>query len=104
MRDRHDGSSAMPATVRALAGIVLGDSQPEAVLRRACDAAKAVIPGADDVSVTLIENDVPRTAASSGDLALSADLGQYAAGQGPCLDAARTSTPVLVVDVAEDDR
>src|SRR4051794_11093766 len=104
MRDRHDGSSAMPATVRALAGIMLGDTQPEAVLRRACDATKAVIPGADDVSVTLIELDRPRTAASSGELAARADHQQYAAGEGPCLDAARTGSPVLVPDLAAEDR
>ena len=104
MRDRHDDTAGTPAAVRALAGIILGDSNPAAVLQRACDATKAVIRGAQDVSVTLIEKDAPRTAASSGDLATTADEAQYAAGQGPCLDAAREGAPVLVTDMANDER
>src|SRR5438045_562906 len=104
MRDPHDEKAAAPAAVRALAGIMLGDSQPEAVLRRACDAAKAVIHSADDVSVTLIDNSSPRTAAASGQLAVTVDERQYATGEGPCLDAARTGAPVLVADVDADER
>jgi GAF domain-containing protein len=104
MRDRHDEAVGMPAAVRALAGIMLGDAHPDAVLRRACDATKAVIVGADDVSVTLIENDVPRTAAAIGDLALTADQLQYEAGEGPCLEAARAGAPMLVTDITAEGR
>ena len=42
----------MPAAVRALAGIMLGDASRDAVLQRACTATKVVIPGADDVPVS----------------------------------------------------
>lgn len=103
MRDSHDEALGMPAAVQALAGIMLGESDPAAVLRRACEATKAVIGGAAEVSVTVLET-APRTAASSGQLALRADELQYAGDQGPCLEAARTRVPVHVVDINDDDR
>lgn len=104
MRDAHDDSVGMPAAVRALAGIILGDADTDSVLRRACEAAKAVLPGADDVSVTLVEQSTPRTAAATSELARQADQMQYDAGNGPCLEAARTGSAVLVRDVATEHR
>jgi GAF domain-containing protein len=83
---------------------MLGDAHRDAVLQRACEATKAVITGADEVSVTLIDQDVARTVAATGDLALHADRMQYAVDNGPCLDAARTSSPVLVLDLDEEGR
>jgi GAF domain-containing protein len=103
MRDTHDEALGMPAAVQALAGIMLGDADPDAVLGRVCAATKALVAGADEVSVTLLEQ-APRTAASTGDLALRADEIQYAGDQGPCLEAARSGVPVLVTDVGQVDR
>jgi transcriptional regulator with GAF, ATPase, and Fis domain len=103
MRDTHDEALGMRAAVRALAGIVLGDADPDAVLGRVCAATKTVVAGADEVSVTLLEQ-VPRTAAYTGELALRADEIQYAGDEGPCLEAARTGVAVLVTDLGEDDR
>jgi transcriptional regulator with GAF, ATPase, and Fis domain len=104
MPEVHDEAIDMPAVVRALAGIMLGDARADAVLQRACEATKAVIPGADEVSVTLVAGDHPRTVAATGALADEADQKQYAAGEGPCLDAARSGAPVLVEDVTADPR
>jgi GAF domain-containing protein len=42
--------------------------------------------------------------ASSGALATTADEGQYAVGEGPCLDAARSASPVLVLDQEAESR
>ncbi|MCW2528119.1 MAG: hypothetical protein JWM76_2979 [Pseudonocardiales bacterium] len=44
------------------------------------------------------------TVASSGDFALSLDERQYADGTGPCLQALRTATPVIVTDMAVETR
>ncbi|MBV9485115.1 MAG: GAF and ANTAR domain-containing protein [Frankiaceae bacterium] len=104
MRDSHDEASPTPAAVRALAGIIAGDADLESVLQRACVATKSVIPGADEVSVTILEADRPRTVASVGDLAMHVDLVQYEAEEGPCLDAARNGRPVHVSDLEADDR
>jgi len=95
MRDRPGEPISTPATLRALAGIIAGDSSQDAVLRRTCDVAKTVINGAASVSVTVLDGAQPRTAAASDDLALEADKVQYASGNGPCLDAVRKVTTVL---------
>lgn len=103
MRDRHDDLSAMPVAMRALASIMLGDGSRTAVLSRTCDATKALISGADEVSVTVLEAE-PRTVASSGEMALHADQAQYRLDEGPCLDAARGGRPVLVKDLPTESR
>lgn len=103
MRDHHDDATAVARAVQALAGIMLGDGRRDSVLGRACEAARLLIPGVDEASVTLLE-DSPRTVAASGDLALRADEAQYAAGQGPCLEAARGGRPVIVDNLAADER
>jgi len=104
MRDRPGEPISTPATLRALAGIIAGDSSQDAVLRRTCDVAKTVINGAASVSVTVLDGAQPRTAAASDDLALEADKVQYASGNGPCLDAVRKVTTVLVPDMDGESR
>ncbi|MFL6136215.1 MAG: ANTAR domain-containing protein [Frankiaceae bacterium] len=104
MRDQQDDSLAMPEALRALASIVLGDMTLHAVLQRTCDVTAASVPGAQEVSVTLIEGDGPRTAAFSGERALAVDESQYAAGHGPCLDAARLRELILVEDLRGETR
>lgn len=61
------------------------------------------IPGGDEVSITLID-EAPATVASTGAVALELDEGQYRAGLGPCLQAARSGQVTRVDDVTEDDR
>lgn len=104
MRDRAGGAISTPATLRALAGIIAGDSSQDAVLQRTCDVTRTVIEGAASVSVTVLDSDQPRTAAASDDLALRADLAQYDSDSGPCLEAVRGVQTVLVPDMAGESR
>lgn len=104
MFDDSTEPADMSVALRALAGIVLGDTSFDAVLQRACEVTKQTVAGADEVSVTLIEEGKPRTAASSGELALRVDESQYRAGYGPCLDAARNGEPVVVPDLTTEER
>src|SRR4051812_31104612 len=104
MRDRPGEPISTPATLRALAGIVAGDSNQDAVLRRTCDVTKTVIKGAAAVSVTVLDGEGARTAASSDELSLRADSVQYASGTGPCLDAVRQVKTVLVPDMNDETR
>jgi hypothetical protein len=76
--------------------IVVGDMALNEVLTRVAQVAKDTIPGADEVSVTLVHRDHPSTTAYTGDLALGLDERQYAEGYGPCLQAARSGEPQLV--------
>jgi GAF domain-containing protein len=74
------------------------------VLTRVAELAKKVIPGAAEVSVTLLQGANARTAASTGVLAYAVDQRQYERGRGPCVDAAVSGDVVLITDMASDVR
>src|SRR5690349_13116689 len=84
-----------------LARIVHGAQSLGAVLRRIAEIAHALVPGADEVSITLIECDRARTVAFAGELASALDERQYSSGLGPCLDAAVTGQ-IIAIDTAAD--
>jgi GAF domain-containing protein len=76
----------------------------DAVLTRIAEVARDGIPGAAEVSVTLVHGTEATTAAYTGDLALRLDEWQYEQGRGPCLDAATTGTVMIVADMAAESR
>lgn len=87
-----------------LAGL-LADEQPlRQVLRQLADSAVRVIPDAAAVSVTLVAGDQAETAAATDPKVVDVDREQYAAGEGPCLEAARTLAPVRVEVSEATDR
>jgi GAF domain-containing protein len=94
-----------PAEAFARLGrIKLSDTDVTGVLQTIADLAKRTIPGSDEVSVTLVRNNKAQTAASTGQLALTLDEAQYAASQGPCLDASATAAIFSVPDMAAETR
>ncbi|SDS67986.1 ANTAR domain-containing protein [Friedmanniella luteola] len=70
------------------------------VLQRVTAAAWSVVPELTEVSVTLIEDGSPATAAFAGSLASYLDQRQYEEAFGPCLDAAVTGS-TIAVDTAD---
>jgi GAF domain-containing protein len=102
-RTSHDALLDQVNAFAELGGIVFAEHTLEAVMDRIATLAKATIPGADEVSVTLV-NGKPVTAAATGDLAVAVDEVQYGAGTGPCLDAAEAATTVLIPDMAAEER
>jgi GAF domain-containing protein len=84
-----------------LGAIVLGRPMSE-VLHRVAELAVACVPGADEVSVTLVDGDRTRSAAFTGTLAVALDERQYEAGFGPCLDAAQTGRHLRVDDTGAE--
>ncbi len=108
-RDGLDGLTPQPAhdpmlDILDLARLVVGDTALDEVLTRVAQVAKDTVPGADEVSVTLVHRDHPSTAAYTGDLALGLDERQYAEGYGPCLQAARSGETQLVSDMSTETR
>ncbi|GIF41730.1 GAF and ANTAR domain-containing protein [Actinoplanes xinjiangensis] len=87
-----------------LGRIRLADIDIDALLNKIAQLAKSTIPGADEVSVTLLHGDSPQTAAFTGELARALDEKQYQRGYGPCLDAADTTTTQLVPDTTSEQR
>lgn len=74
------------------------------VLGQVAELARATVPGADEVSVTLIEDDAARSVAFTGDVAVDLDERQYERGFGPCMDAAVTGNTVVIKDTEVEDR
>ncbi|MEU5784550.1 GAF and ANTAR domain-containing protein [Micromonospora lupini] len=87
-----------------LGRIKLGETDLSGVLTRVSELAQRTIPGAEEVSVTLMRREGAHTAAFSGEMALRLDELQYEYDQGPCLDAARESVVVSVPDMAAEER
>ena len=64
------------------------------VLQRSVDQMTQAVPGADMASVSVLRGDTGETVASSSERVWAIDQDQYAAGDGPCLEAARTGQVV----------
>lgn len=88
----------------ALGQINLADSDMADVLNRVAALARLTIPNAAEVSVTLLQDGKPSTAAFTGKLALYLDERQYEAGYGPCLDACRAGKTLVISDMTTEDR
>jgi GAF domain-containing protein len=90
------------AAYAELARISLAGRGLNEVLQRVAELAAHVVPGADTVSVTLVERGRARSVAFHGPLAAALDERQYEAGFGPCLDAAATGTLISIDDTADE--
>ncbi len=87
-----------------LGRIKLADVDIDAVLDKIANLARRTIPGASEVSVTLVEGDDAHTAAFTGELAVKADESQYERGHGPCLDASAATATLSVPDMRTEER
>jgi len=100
-----DSHPLEPADAFARLGrMKLGETDLNGVLDEVAHLAKRTIPGADEVSVTLISAENARTPASTGQLALDLDEWQYSKGHGPCLEASATHATLSLPDMATEDR
>lgn len=90
----HDRFDAVAGALERLRGIHEIHQPLETVLQRLAELARDGIEGADSVSVTTVDDDHPRTAAATDERLVEIDRVQYAVGDGPCLEAARTKQPV----------
>ncbi|GAA3928408.1 GAF and ANTAR domain-containing protein [Actinoplanes auranticolor] len=94
-----------PASAFAEFGrIKLGETDLHGVLTRVAELARRTLPGADEVSITLVRDGRPYTAAYTGEIALQLDERQYEREAGPCLQAAADKITVSVPDTAGDSR
>jgi GAF domain-containing protein len=94
-----------PADAFAQLGrIKLSETDLNGVFRRVTQLAKRTIPGASEVSVTLVHHKGAHTPTFTGDLALALDESQYELGHGPCLDAAVSTSIQHVADMTSETR
>ncbi|AEV86353.1 histidine kinase [Actinoplanes sp. SE50] len=98
--DRPESAAAFTELGR----IKLGETDLNGVLDRVADLARRTLPGAGQVSITLVRNRAAYTAAQTGESALRLDERQYAQDRGPSLEAAAGKTTVHVPDTATEPR
>ncbi|WP_425266394.1 ANTAR domain-containing protein [Amycolatopsis coloradensis] len=74
------------------------------LLHQVCEQVTQAVPGVDEATVTLLtDGRNPTTVATTSEVVTELDHDQYASGDGPCLQAARTGELVRVsVDEAAD--
>ncbi len=87
-----------------LGTISLAETSLTDVMRRVASLAQATIPGADEVSITLMEGERATTVAFTGDLAFQLDERQYEDGYGPCMDAARQGGTIQMFRLDQEER
>ncbi|MFG1919064.1 hypothetical protein [Micromonospora sp. NPDC048898] len=87
-----------------LGRIRLADIDLDTLLDSIAQLAKRTIPGASEVSVTLLHGNKPQTAAFTGALALALAEKPYERGYGPCLQAAESTTSLMVPDTGSEQR
>jgi GAF domain-containing protein len=91
------------AAFAELSKIMLGAQPLSATLTRIAELARQTIPGAAEVSVTLMEGGKVSTVSFTGPLAAQLDERQYEAGFGPCMDAALSGATIPIHDTALSD-
>ena len=87
-----------------LAKITLADHSLDRVMDKIAALAKSTLGLNGEVSVTLVERGKPSTIASTGPLAVALDERQYDRGYGPCLDCIDGGEPLMVNDMATEQR
>ena len=73
------------------------------LLYKTCAQVVNAVPGVDEATITLLTDDRPATVASTSEVTTALDHDQYAAGHGPCIEAAASGrlVRVSVADAAE---
>jgi GAF domain-containing protein len=84
--------------------LLLGEETTNTILQRIVDLTCAAVPGCSHCGVSLLSEERVTTAAATDGTTLQLDGAQYANGEGPCLQAARTGEMVRVDDFASDGR
>jgi transcriptional regulator with GAF, ATPase, and Fis domain len=89
-RDAARRVDDVTTALERLAGAFEEEEELSVVLQRVCQQVVHAVPDAEIASITLLRDGDPYTATATGDSAHRIDQAQYDAGQGPCLEAART--------------
>jgi GAF domain-containing protein len=88
------------AAFAELSKIMLGAQPLSETLSRVAELAKHTIPGAAEVSVTLMQDGTVTSVSFTGPLAVQLDERQYEAGFGPCMEAALSGATIPIDDTA----
>jgi GAF domain-containing protein len=101
LRSLHTAPAPAPVDLADLVRTLLVEHSVPATLERIVQLALPAVPGCEHASVTLPG---PATPTATDGLARRLDAMQYAAGDGPSLDALDAHAPRLSVDLAAEKR
>jgi GAF domain-containing protein len=87
-----------------LGRIRLDETSLDEMLERVAGLAVRCVPGARDVSVTLVRGRKGQTLVSTSDVVRDLDGWQYEHGRGPCLDASASGDSISVPEMATERR
>jgi GAF domain-containing protein len=87
-----------------LARVTLAEHSLGTVMDKVAVLAKRTLPGADEVSVTMVDRGTASTVAFTGQLAAELDERQYERGYGPCLESVREDRPIRVDSMRTEPR
>jgi GAF domain-containing protein len=92
------------AALDDLCRLLLAEETPPSMMQRIVDVVQQAMPAGAEVSITLVRDERPITAAFSGELAEVLDESQYERGYGPCLDAAQGGVFIEIGDARTEER
>jgi GAF domain-containing protein len=87
-----------------LGRIKLSETDVDGVLAKIAELAKRTVPGAEEVSVTLVRGSHASTIAFTGEPARVLDESQYEQGHGPCLEASASGVSLSLPDMSTESR
>lgn len=87
-----------------LSRLLLEETQLETTLLGIGNLAASVIPSCEEAGVTLERHGNVSVRVTTGPTAETVDAHQYAIDEGPCVAAADTHRPVLIANMATEDR
>ncbi|MFD4635896.1 ANTAR domain-containing response regulator [Lentzea sp. NPDC058436] len=98
--ERPDAVARLDEATEALTDLhdaLLGEESIEDALQRVADTAARALPDADAVTVSVVTEEQPYTAAATDQELVEVDQTQYDSGRGPCLESAHKLIPVRAV-------
>jgi transcriptional regulator with GAF, ATPase, and Fis domain len=92
---------AVSEAIASLNGVLAERETLHEALEQVAKNALAAVSEAHAVSITVLGDPQPSTAAYTDEFVLALDAQQYSAGRGPCLEAASTGRPVRISTLEE---
>jgi hypothetical protein len=102
--DELDRLESVTEAIASLQSLFATADPLDDVLGLVASSAAGAIPDADAVTISVLEDPGPRTAASTDDRVMPLDRAQYESGRGPCLEAAELRRPVRAALTVEEQR
>jgi GAF domain-containing protein len=104
MTEQVPEAAEVATGLNELAALLLVVEDVEEALRHLARMAVVVIPDGPSCGITVVRNGTSTTAVYAGEIPASVHEAQYELGDGPGLAAMRARAPVVVQDLAAEDR